>query len=134
MSIFPYDDSYTRFKITGAKLRKIFEQVMRTENRNGEGENYQVNSKVKAVYSDGEHKLVSLKFNDAEVLPDQFYTFALQGYHLNNCADYLNVTREEFEEAGNWKVVSTSVQEILEEWLRNNQNVSRDLESRLVYC
>lgn len=133
MTIFPYDDSYTRFKITGAKLRKIFEHVMRTENRNGEGENYQVNSKIKAIYSDAEHKLVSLKFNDLEVRPDQFFTFSIQGFHLNNCADYINVTREELEESGSWKVVSTSVQEILEEWLRNNQNVSRDAEGRLVY-
>jgi 5'-nucleotidase/UDP-sugar diphosphatase len=133
MSIFPYDDSYTRFKITGSKLRKMFEYFMRTENRNGEGENYQVSSKVKAVYSDKGHKLVSLKFNDAEVLPDQFFTIALQGYHLNNCADYLNITKEELEEAGSSKVVSTSVQEILEEWLRNNQNVSRETEGRLLY-
>lgn len=134
MTIFPYDDSLTRFKISGAKLRKIFEHIMRLENRNGEGENYQVNSKIKAVYSDAEHRLLSLKFNDVEVLPDQYFTFAMQGYHLNNCADYINVTREELEEAGSWKVVSTSIQEVLEEWLRNNQNVSREVEGRLVYC
>jgi 5'-nucleotidase len=133
MTIFPYDDSYTRFKITGAKLRKIFEHVMRTENRNGEGENYQVSTKIKAVYTDKDHKLINLKFNDVEVLPDQFFTIALQGYHLNNCSDYLNISRDELEEIGGWKVVSTSVQEILEEWLRNNQNVSREVEKRLVY-
>lgn len=134
MTIFPYDDAVTRFKISGAKLRRIFEHIMRTENRNAEGECYQVNSMIRAVYSDGQHKLLSLKFNDIEVASDQYYTIAMQGYHLNNCADYMNVTREELEEAGGWKVVTTSVQEVMEEWLRNNQNVSREVEGRLVFC
>lgn len=133
ITIFPYDDSYTRFKITGSKLRKIFEHIMRTENRNGEGENYQVSANISATYSDGGYGLVSLKCEGEEVRPDEFYTISIQGYHLNNCSDYLNISIDELKELGGWKVVSTSVREILEEWLRNNQNVSRKIEGRLNY-
>jgi len=77
--------------------------------------------------------LVSLKCEGEEVRPDEFYTISIQGYHLNNCSDYLNISIDELKELGGWKVVSTSVREILEEWLRNNQNVSRKIEGRLNY-
>jgi 5'-nucleotidase len=46
---------------------------------------------------------------------------------------YLDVTREELEAAGSGKVVTTSAQEVLEEWLRANQNIGRAVEGRLVY-
>jgi 5'-nucleotidase/UDP-sugar diphosphatase len=67
MSCFPYDDSLTRFNITGAQLRKTFEHIMRTENRNNEGECYQVNSKVRAVYNDKKEKLEKLEVSGEEV-------------------------------------------------------------------
>lgn len=57
---FPYDDSLTRYIINGKQLKKIFSHIMRMENRNGEGECFQINSRVKAIYSDLESKLLSI--------------------------------------------------------------------------
>ncbi len=130
---FPYDDSLNRFKIVGYQLKNIFNHIMRIENRDGEGECYQVNSKVKAVYNEKEKKLRSLKIDDIEVADDSFYTVCMQGYHVNNSSDYMNISEKELLESGQSKVVSTSAMEVLEEWMRNNQNVSREVEERLVY-
>ena len=44
-SCFPFDDSLSRYVINGQQIRTIFRHIMRTENRNGEGECFQVNSK-----------------------------------------------------------------------------------------
>jgi 5'-nucleotidase/UDP-sugar diphosphatase len=130
---FPYDDTLTRYSISGGKLKKIFSHIMRPENRNSEGECYQVNGKVKAVYSDAYHELVSLTIDGSNVSNTEFYTICMQGYHFNNAASYLNITQEELLESGNTKVVSTSAQEVLEEYLRNHQNIKRKVEGRLVY-
>lgn len=133
ITTFPYDDSLIRFSITGAQLHSIFEHVMRIENRNGEGENYQVNKEVKATYSDKEKKLISLKINEEEIKLDGFYTICMQGYHYKSCKDYLNISPSELEATGKMKVISTSALEVLEEYLRNNQNIYRDIEGRLEY-
>ena len=133
MTCFPYDDTLTRFSVPGAKLKKVFGHLMRKENRNSEGECYQVNDKVKAVYSDKEGKLESLEINKAPVIDTDFYTLCLQNYHFKNSADYLNITNEELLESGKQKVVSTSAREVLEEFLRNNQNIIRRVEGRLEY-
>ena len=113
--------------------KKIFSHIMRTENRNSEGECYQVNNKVRAIYSDPQHKLVSLTINGNKVSNTMLYRVCLQGYHANNAESYLNISQKELVESGKTKVVSTSAKEVLEEYLRNHQNIKRSVEGRLVY-
>ena len=130
---FPYDDFLNRYTASGNKLKKIFSYIMRNENRDGEGECYQVNEGIEAVYDEKAGTLQSLKVKGEPIDDNKLYTVCMQGYHFNNSADYLGITNEELLEAGNHKVITTSAQEVLEEYLKNNQNISRDLEKRLVY-
>jgi len=133
LACFPYDDSLSRYQIKGKQLKRIFNHVMRAENRNGEGECYQINNKVKAVYSEKDKKLISLSIENKPVEDQKDYTVCLQGYHFNKAQDFLAVSQEEFLALGKNKVVTTSAQEVLEEFLRNNQNIDRKIEDRLVY-
>ncbi len=133
ISCFPYDDTLSRYTISGAKLKEIFKFIMRKENRNSEGECYQINSSVKAEYSDSEKSLITLKIDDEEVSNTRFYKICLQGYHFNNSKDNLNITDKELLESKESKVVTTSAQEVLEEYLKSHQNISREVEGRLVY-
>jgi len=59
LACFPYDDSLRRFFLSGKNMKKLFSHIMRPENRDGEGECYQVNSGVKAVYDDKKAKLLN---------------------------------------------------------------------------
>lgn len=133
LACFPYDDSLSRYLINGEQLKRIFNHIMRIENRNGEGECYQVNSKVKALYNEKEKKLISLSIEGKEVEDKKYFTVCIQGYHFNKAKDFLNVSQEEFLSSKKNKVVTTSAQEVLEEFLRNNQNITRKVEGRLVY-
>lgn len=133
MACFPYDDSLTRFTITGLDLKNIFAHIMRPQNRDGEGECYQVNSSVSAVYRNNLHKLISLKINGKDVIDTKKYTIAIQGYHYKNCQSYFNITEQKLLQAGPSKVVTTSAQVALEEYLRTHQNLSVSLSNRLVY-
>jgi len=134
IACFPYADTLTRFTVTGATLRKMFNHWMRPENRTGEGECYQVNGAVRAVYSESKHSLESLSVNGRPVQDGELYTVGLQGYHCSNCAAYLDTTQEELAAAGKPKVVSTNVQDVMLEYLRNHQNLSSKVEGRLVYA
>jgi 5'-nucleotidase len=123
----------TRFAISGAELKRVFAHIMRPGNRNGEGECYQVNGRIKAVYSDGARGLVSLAFDGKPVTDDQRITIGIMGYHVNNCDAYLDVSQGELRASGRTKVVTTSAQEVLEEYLKNHQNIGRKVEDRLVW-
>ncbi|MCX6732478.1 MAG: bifunctional UDP-sugar hydrolase/5'-nucleotidase [Candidatus Roizmanbacteria bacterium] len=132
-SCFPYDDVLTRYTIIGKQLKQIFSHIMRIGNRDGEGECYQVNSKVRAIYSDKNKKLKSLTVGAKPVIDDCQYTISLQNFHFANAANYLNITQVELLDLNKTKVISTSVQEVLEEYFRNNNNTSAEIEGRLVY-
>jgi 5'-nucleotidase/UDP-sugar diphosphatase len=133
LACFPFDDSLTRFVINGKQLKKIFSHIMRKENRNEEGECYQVNENVRVTYSEKDKKLKSLKIKGKYVKDDEKYTICLQNYHINKSKEYLNISDKELLKLGDSKVVTTSAQEVLEEFLQNNQNVYRKVEGRLMY-
>jgi 5'-nucleotidase len=132
-SCFPYDDVLTRFVINGEQLRRIFAHIMRVENRDGEGECYQVNSGVKAIYFDSSKHLEGLMVGGKQVSNKNTYTLALQNFHVSNSLTYLNISQDELMASGKTKVISTSVQEVLEEHFRNNNNASVRIEGRLIY-
>lgn len=133
VSCFPFKDSLNRFTISGSKLWQMFDHFMRVENRNGEGECYQVNSAVRAVYSDSDRQLVLLEVNGEPVDYQKTYQVCITGYHFNGSSAYLGLTEKELREDGPSSVVSTSMADVLEEWFMNNQNEGRKLEGRLVY-
>jgi 5'-nucleotidase/UDP-sugar diphosphatase len=130
---FPYDETLTRYNINGAQLKRIFAHIMRVENRNGEGECYQLNQGVAAVYNENQKSLLSLKVKDQLVEDNRLYSVCVPGFHYNNAERYLGVTQQEFLASGKTKVVATSAQQVLEEYLRNHQNLKKSVEGRLVY-
>lgn len=133
ISCFPYNDSITRYTIQGSKLKRIFSHIMRFENRDGEGECYQVSRGIQAIYDDKNKKLISLTFNKKPVDDYKTYTIAMSSYTFNGCAKFLDVSQEEMTEDGPTKVVTTSSQDILIEYLRSNQNQDSKIEGRLIY-
>ncbi|MGI5834944.1 MAG: bifunctional metallophosphatase/5'-nucleotidase [Chloroflexota bacterium] len=133
LACYGYDEALTRFTVTGSQLKRIFSHIMRPENRNGEGECYQVNRGVIAVYNDEEQRLESLAVHNKPVDDCQHYNIGLTDYHLRNSEAFLDISFEELSALSKPRVVATSIRDVLEEYLRNNQNVTRRVEGRLVY-
>ncbi len=132
-SIFAFDDTLYKFAITGAQLRRIFSHIMRPENRDGEGECFQVNQGVKAVHSDTSRALEYLSVAGAPVEDDRQYTICLQGFHYTNSEPNLGLTNEQLTAIQPPNVVATSARDVLEEYLRAHQNLRSHVEGRLVF-
>jgi len=133
LACFPYDDKLIRYTVTGDQLTTTFAHIMRNENRDGEGECYQVNRGVAAVYDTSADKLVSLAIGGEPVDPPREYTICLQGYHASNAEPNLAIPVAVLEADGAGKVVATSAQQVLEEGLRDSKNLESVVEGRLVY-
>lgn len=133
LGCFPFQEPLIRCVLTGAQLKRAFAYFMRPENRTGEGECYQVNQGVRAVYSDAEHRLVSLTVDDQPLDDDDHYTMALPLYHFRNTQRFLTLTAEEMVAIKPHRTVATSIPDVLEEYLRAHQNLSSKVEGRLTY-
>jgi 5'-nucleotidase/UDP-sugar diphosphatase len=130
---FPFDDSLKRFTITGSQLLRIFAHIMRPENRDGEGECYEVSAAVRAIYSDREKTLESLTINGEPVDEDRHYTIGLIGYHVDNSTKNLNITPDELNLLTGTKIAATSTASVIEEYFLAHPNLSSRVEGRLVF-
>lgn len=74
-----------------------------------------------------------LSIDNKPVEDEQLYKIALQGYNFNNSKPYLNISNEELLKSGNSKVISTSAQQVLLEYLKSHQNIDSKIEQRLVF-
>ncbi len=133
LACFPFVDALTRYTVTGAILRRVFNHWMRAENRNQEGECYQVNAGVIAKYNESAGRLEELRVDGQPVQDDRLYTVGLQGYHAKNSQAFLNVSMDELRQAGRSRVVATCVQDLALEYLREHQNFREQVEGRLQY-
>jgi 5'-nucleotidase len=133
LACFPFEDNLTRYTVTGATLRRMFGHWMRAENRNQEGECYQVNAGVCAVYNETARRLDRLLVAGQPVQDERLYTVGLQGFHAKNSQAFLDVSMEELRLAGRSRVVATCVQDLALEYLREHQNFREHVEGRLQY-
>jgi 5'-nucleotidase/UDP-sugar diphosphatase len=133
LKVYPYDGVLLKLTVTGAQIRQIFEYIMFPENRHADGHVYQVNASVQAVYSDAQQSVKTLTLNGQSLQDDGHYTLCLLEYHLKNSAEALNLPNEELTALGKPRVVATSTQDVLEEYLSSHQNLNRHIEGRLVY-
>ena len=132
--VFPYNNVLYKLKVTGLELRKIFSHVMRLENRiPGESAYLQVSKGVEAVYRDAEEKLESLSINGQPVQDEQHYTICMESYRFHNSEHSIGVTQEELTKLAAPKVVTTSSQDVVEEYFSHHQNIDSHIEGRFVY-
>jgi 5'-nucleotidase/UDP-sugar diphosphatase len=129
----PFDDTLTRYSISGLHLRNMFSHIMRAQNRNGEGECFQVNSSIKAIYDDKQKRIIALTVCGTEVSDRKVYTVCLQGYHVKNSAANLNLANDELVEAEVPKLIATSAQDVLVEYIRTHLNTKKQVEGRMTY-
>lgn len=133
LALFPFNDSISKFRVKGRNLRKIFSNFMSNENRFKDGECYQASRGVRAVYNETINTIESLILNNKEVEDEGEYSISLQGFHIDNCFKNLNITYQELTKLAQPKTVTTSSRDVVEEFLRNHQNLSSKVESRLIY-
>ena len=129
----PYAGKVWELKMTGAQLKKAWRRINRDEVWQGaHTEYYQLSEGCHMVYSRSRHEVVEFTLNGEPLDDERLYTVALQDFHFNNLEDGLDMTLEELKKNMTPRVVATSDQEIIEEWLKANQLADRRVEQRIV--
>jgi 5'-nucleotidase len=130
---FPYDDALHRFTLSGTQLKRVFGHIMSWKSRYGGGECYQVNHGVRAVYNDDRQELETLDLNGMPVTDRGRYTMTMQGFHFKNAEENLGISPAELEAMTGSTLVTLSVRDVMEEYMRARQNQNSWVEGRLVY-
>lgn len=128
-SIFPYGTSVHKVTVTGAQLKQILNYTLSAEKR--QRSVLQMSRGFKVVYKDSTASIESLTLHGKPIEDEATYSLALQEYYYENSDRKLGIDKADLIAKGT-AVVTTSIVDIVEEYLRNNQNLDSRVEGRIV--
>ncbi len=127
----PFDDVIYMVEVTGAQWRRMLQFILRDEAWTGETEFYQVSKGVRIVYRKSTHTIEELTFNGEPVTDDMKLRIGLQAYHFKNFDAFLGVPLAEVAENMKPRVVATSQNNIIEEYMSTNSGLDAHVEGRI---
>ena len=127
----PFDDVLWMLKVTGEQFRRMILHIFRDEAWEGHTEFYQYSKGVKIVYRKSTHALEELSLNGEPIRDDQELLIALQNYHFQSFDEFMGVPRAEVEKNMTPRVVSTSVNNLIEEYFATHRDLDAHVEGRI---
>ena len=127
----PFDDVVWMVDFNGAQFRRMVQYVLRDDAWKGDTEFYQFSRGVRIKYRKSTHTIEELKFNGKDITYDQHLLVAIQNYHYKNFDDFLGVPLEDIKKNRKPRVVATSVNNIVEEYLSTHSGLDAHVEGRI---
>ena len=127
----PFDSPVWMLTLSGKQFRKVILYMLRDEAWTGETEFFQFSKGVHIRYRKSTHQLEDLSFRGKEIRDDDILTIGLQHYHYSNIKTSLGLTLEEVSMIRKPKVVASSVNNIVEEFFANHQDLDSHVEGRI---
>ena len=133
MECLPYDDPIYLLEVTGEELMNMVRYMVRDEVWEGEHcEFYQFSRGVEIIYDRSTHEFEKFFFKDKPVEKDELYSISLAKFHYTNFDDFFHVSLEEIENRKKARIISTSTNDIIEEYLSQHQHLNSFVEGRLI--
>ncbi len=127
----PFDSVVWMVDFNGAQFRRMIQYLMRDAAWRGDTEFYQFSKGVRIKYRKSTHTIEELKFNGKDITYDQHLLVALQNYHYQNFDKFLGVPLEDIKKNRKPRVVATSVNNIVEEYLSTHPGLDSHVEGRI---
>ena len=133
LELMPFEEKLYRLRVTGRQFMHMYAFMLRDEALDGEHtEFYQFSRGLAVEYDKTKKEFCRFDFNGEPMDPDAIFSICLQGYHLSNFDDFFSLPLAEVTENGKPALLSTSQQDVLEEYLSTSKKPSASLEGRLV--
>ncbi len=127
---FPYDTPIYKFTVTGAHLRQIFRFNLSPAQRRRRI--LQINQTVRVEYDDAQGDVACLAVRGQPVDDTAHYTISVQNYYYENAEDRLGLTKMDLEALGDKQTLTTSSQNVLEDYMYTHTDLQRQVEGRII--
>jgi len=129
----PFEEKLYRLSVSGSQFKQMYAYMLREEALSGEHtEFYQFSRGLAVEYDRAKKEFIRFDFNGKPMDPNALFTVCLQGYHLSSFDEFLGVPLAEVKKNAKPIVVSTSQQDVLEEYLLATNKIDAHVEGRLV--
>ena len=129
---FPYDDRVYEVEVTGGEFREMIRHMLREGVWQGEHcEFYQLSEGTEIVYDRKSREFKKFCLNGEPIEEERIYRIGLTKYHFSNFDEFFNVPIEKIKLHRKPKMVATSANDIIEEYLSSHNQLDREVEGRL---
>ena len=133
IEILPYDEKIFQLKATGSQLKQMIRFMLRDEALTGEHtEFFQFSSGLEIEYDSDAKDFIKFDYNGAPIDDEQVFTIGITDYHLVNFATGFGFEKEELCNNGKEVLISTSMHDVLIEYLIANMPKGARVDGRLV--
>lgn len=130
---FPYNEAVYMLNVTGEQLQRMVRRFLREEAFTGDHtEFYQLSHGLHIVWNRRQQQFKAFDFNNQPLNLQRIYKVAISKYHFFNLQPFFNITQQEVEANGGFKVIATSYREVIEEYLASHQHLQSEVEGRLI--
>lgn len=129
----PYDDPIYMLEVTGDEFMRMVKYMVRDEVWQGEHcEFYQFSKGVEIVYNRTTKEFEKFEYQKKPINKEKLYSISLAKFHYTNFDEFFHVSLETIEARKKARIVSTSTNDIIEEYLSENQHLNAHIEGRLI--
>lgn len=132
---YPYKNVFYEVLIKGEQLKRMLEYSYRDEaNELNHTEFYQLSEGLKIEYSKSLKKITKFTYYDEDFDMDKLYKVCIVGFDFINIKEFFNINEDEILANGPKKVVCTSTNDALYEYLGSNEKLPKyPVKDRLKY-
>ena len=132
LELMPFDDKVLALRISGAQLRQMIAHMLRDEALDGQhGEFYQFSRGLSVTYNKTTKSFDKFEFIGQPIQDTDVLRVGMQEYHCINFSDFFGFPRESLVD-GKGTVVTTSLRDVLEEYLASTNRPDAVVEGRWV--
>ena len=133
LEMMPYDDKLYQLKVTGKQFKNMYTFMLRDEAFAGEStEFYQYSTGVEVEYDYNNKSFNKFNFEGEPIKENEIYTVGIQDFHYSNFKEFFGFPLDEVAENGKPIVISTSILDVIEEYLSTHATLDAQVEGRLV--
>ena len=121
----PYDDPIYMLEVTGDEFMRMVKYMVRDEVWQGEHcEFYQFSKGVEIVYNRTTKEFEKFEYQKEPIDKEKLYSISLAKFHYTNFDEFFHVSLETIEARKKARIVSTSTNDIIEEYLSENLHLN----------
>lgn len=123
LGAFPYDEEVIRITVTGAQFMRMLKRIFRDEARvdGSHTEFYQFSKGVRFKVDWESGELSEVTFEGEPIGEERMYDIGIHNFHYTNIKDFLDITEEELRANKPPRVVTTGTQDVLIEWMSQEE-------------
>ena len=130
METYPYDEPIMGFTVTGRQLELMLQNLMHALYHEGAREFYQWNENLRIeVLATGD--IASITIYGQALNPQAEYRVGMQSYHYGILESTFGISSEEVASSGRVRVISTSSQDLIIEYLKTQKLPRKLLDGRI---